>query len=121
MAAHILIIDPDPVLRVFLAELLRRAGHSVRQTDAVELAAQHLRTGAVDIVATDPDRAMTGNPRSRETLRSAFPGAAFITISAAPQSIGYLRLAATLKADAGLAEPHMSRDLWNLVAACLKP
>jgi DNA-binding NtrC family response regulator len=119
MGARILLIDPDPVLRAFLAGLLRGAGHAVWQTGALEFASPQLRTTAVEIVATDPNRAGNGL-RSVESLRAAFPGLAVITISAAPQTTGYLRLAATLRASAVLAEPYMSRDLWNLVAACLK-
>ena len=120
MAARILILDSDPVLRVFLARLLRRAGHSVLHADTINLAARHLRTTAVDIVATDPHRTNSGNRCSRATLQSAFPGPAFISISAAPQSTGYLRLAATLDANALLAEPYLSRDLRDLMVTCLR-
>lgn len=120
MAARILLIDPDPVLRDFLAGLLRRAGHSVWQIDAIELALRQLQTADLDIVVTDPNRSENESARSLETLRSTFPGPTFIAISAAPHSTGYLRLAATLGASALLAEPYMSRDLWELVAACLR-
>lgn len=120
MAARILLIDPDPVLCNFLAELLRRAGHSVRQIDTVDLAVRQLWTAAVDIVVTDPNRTANESSPSFESLRSTFPGPTFIAISAAPHSTGYLRLAATLGAGALLAEPYLSRDLWDLVAVCLR-
>lgn len=79
-----------------------------------------LRARRVGEMSTANSRSVWPANAAGSVLPLCFPRAAFIAISAAPQSIGYLRLAATLKADTGLAEPHLSPDIWNLVAACLK-
>jgi adenylate cyclase len=111
----ILVIDPNPELRSFVSNILRRAGHLVRETDDMRLAATLLRTASADLVVTDLATTTPDGAETLEALQCEFSGLEVIAISAAPHSTGYLRLAATLGGPRTLAQPFMSRELMGLI------
>jgi DNA-binding NtrC family response regulator len=111
----ILVIDSNPEIRGFVTAILTRAGHLVRETADVHLAAALIRASHVDVVVTD---LATSNNRGAETLEALqceFPALEVIAISEAPHSTGYLRLAATLGGPRTLAQPFMNRELMGLI------
>lgn len=111
----ILVIDPNPELRRFVAATLARGGHSVRETDDIRLAAALLRAQPADLVVTDLAMPNRRGAETIEALRREFPALEVIAISAAPDSTGYLRLAATLGGPRTLTQPFMSRELMALI------
>ncbi|MDO8544292.1 MAG: response regulator [Opitutaceae bacterium] len=111
----ILVIDPNPELRHFVASILARGGHTVRETDDVRLAAPLLRAEQTDLVVTDLAMPSHRGAETIEALRHEFPALEVIAISAASDSAGYLRLAATLGGPRTLAQPFMSRQLMGLI------
>lgn len=111
----ILVIDPNPELRGFVVGILSRAGHRVRETANVHLAAALLRTAPADLVVTDLAAPSRHGAETIEALRREFPTMEVIAISGSPHSTGYLRLAATLGGTRTLAQPFMSRELRGLV------
>lgn len=115
MSACILLLEPDPTLRQFLAAILARAGHEVIETDDVEGALEALQRATVDLVLSDLLGAGRGTAMATQ-LRQRRPDLEIVSLSDAPESAGYLRLAATLGARRTLAEPFMSRELRALLA-----
>ena len=111
----ILVIDPNAELRGFVSGILARAGHQVRQTDDIRLAAALLRAERTDLIVTDLALPNRGGVETIEALRQEFPSLEVIAISSAPHSAGYLRLAAALGARRTVAEPFMSRELMGLI------
>ena len=111
----ILVIDSNPELRSFVSELLRRAGHTVRDTDNVHLAAALLRSVPADLVVTDLAFPNRNGSETIEALRREFKGLEIIAISGAPHATGYLKLAATLGGKRTLAQPFMSRELMGVI------
>lgn len=53
--SNVLVIDGSPLMRNSVAELLRRAGHVVRDACDAEEAKEMLSGSAVDVVVLDPD------------------------------------------------------------------
>ncbi len=111
----ILVIDPNLELRSFVSALLRRPGHTVRETDNVHLAGGLLRSAPVDLVVTDLVFPSRHGSETIEALRREFPAIEVIAISGAPHSAGYMRLAATLGGRRTLAQPFMSRELMGVI------
>ena len=111
----IVVIDPNPELRGFVQGILARAGHKVRDTADVRLAAAMLREEPAHLVVTDLAQPNRNGAETIEALRREFPALEVIAISGAPHSTGYLRLAATLSAPRTLAQPFMSRELMGLI------
>lgn len=111
----ILVIDPNPELRSFVAAILSRAGHAVRETSDVHLAAALLRTEPADLLVTDLVRPSRHGAETLEALRREFRTLEVIAISGASDSAGYLRLAATLGGPRTLAQPFLSRELRGLI------
>jgi DNA-binding NtrC family response regulator len=111
----ILVIDPNHELRSFVSNILRRAGHVVRETDDMRGAATLLRSEPADLVVTDLANSTPNGAETLEALQCEFSGLEVIAISAAPHSTGYLRLAASLGAPRTIAQPFMSRELMGLI------
>jgi CheY-like chemotaxis protein len=111
----ILVIDSNPELRAFVSALLRRTGHTVRETDNVHLAAGLLRGEPADLVVTDLAMPSRHGSETIEALRREFPALEIVAISSAPHSTGYLRLAATLGGRRTMAQPFMSRELMGVI------
>lgn len=111
----VLVIDPNPELRDFVCSILTRAGHTVRATADVHLAAGLLRAEPADLVVTDLGAPNRKGAETIEALRREFPALEVVAISSAPHSTGYLRLAATLGAPRTVAQPFMSRELMGLI------
>jgi DNA-binding response OmpR family regulator len=111
----ILVIDPNPELRSFVSNILRRAGHAVRETDDMRMAATLLRAERADLVVTDLATSAPNGAETLEALQCEFSNLEVIAISAAPHATGYLRLAATLGGPRTIAQPFMSRELMGLL------
>lgn len=111
----ILVIDPHPELRRFVSALLRRTGHSVRETEDVHLAAGLLRRAPADLVVTDLSSPHRNGSETMEALRREFAGLEVIAISGASHATGCLRLAASLGGRRTLGQPFVSRELMNVL------
>ena len=111
----ILVIEPHPELRRFVATILIRAGHEVRDTADVAAAAALLRAEAADVLVTDLPTGEREGADAFDAMRCEFRGIDVIAISSAPHTLGYLRLAATLGGPRTLAHPFISRDLMTLL------
>lgn len=112
--SSILIIEPSPELRRFVAALLSGAGHGVREAPDMQLAVTLLRDGRATHLVTDLLRCGRPGGETLLGLRDEFPEIEIVPISRAPQSAGYLRLAATLDAPTTLAQSFMSSELMEL-------
>ncbi len=112
----ILIIDSNPFLRRFVADLLTRGGFRVREASDTGEAAPFIRSDRPDIVVTDLVLPCRSHDRGCFVrLQDEFPGLSTIAISESPDSMGYLRLAATLGSSHSLANPFISRQLHRLI------
>lgn len=111
----IIVIDPHPELRRFVATILARAGHDVREAQDLRQAPALLRSAAADLLVTDLAEPTRHGEETLEALQREFPALEVVAISAAPHATGYLRLAATLDAPRTVARPFMSRDLMALL------
>ncbi|MBF0462225.1 MAG: response regulator [Magnetococcales bacterium] len=51
--AHILVVDDDSAIRMFLMEVLTHAGHFVTEAESGHIALQELATHSIDLIITD--------------------------------------------------------------------
>ena len=119
--AHVLVIDDEPDIRMFVATALQRAGHSCSEAGDGREAARLLRERTFDVVITDilmPERDGLETIMRLKQERNPVP---VIAMSGMPaDSAMYLRVAQQLGASLALAKPFTVDQLVEAVTEVLK-
>jgi len=121
MAASILIIEDDPLVRQFVELVLGQAGYNVSSVATGELGLRSLQTSRWDLVLLDiqlPD--MTGVALLR-LLRRYQRVKATVMMMTAKGDVGTVREAMEAGADGYMVKPFTPEDLTRRVEAMLNP
>jgi hypothetical protein len=118
-AAHILVADDEAGVRGFLRKVLERGGYEVTEAADGKQALQQARAGRVDLVITDLLMPGQEGIETIQALRKEMPGIGIIAISGRFEG-PWLKMAASLGADAVLAKPVGAELLLARVAEVLK-
>jgi DNA-binding NtrC family response regulator len=112
----VLLVDDNDEFRNVTAELLVRAGHTVRTSGNGREALRHLRQAPADLVISDIVMPHQDGLELMMKMRTEFPHIAMIAISGdTPYSGLYLRIAAKLGAVATLLKPFSTDELLGAI------
>jgi DNA-binding response OmpR family regulator len=117
--ASILIIDDDPEMRTFLAEVVTSAGHAASVAGNGEEGLRLLRKNAPDLVITDIVMPKRDGFEVLLGLHSQKPSPKTIAISGTPADWTVLKSAKDLGAHETLAKPFTRSDLLELIGVVL--
>jgi DNA-binding response OmpR family regulator len=119
LLARILVADDEAGVRGFLRKVLERGGYGVAEAAGGKQALQQARAEPVDLVITDLVMPEQEGIETILALRQEMPGIGIIAISGRFEG-PYLKMAASLGADAVLAKPVSAELLLAKVAEVLK-
>jgi CheY-like chemotaxis protein len=86
MSARIIVLDPEPVVRNLIADVLKRAGYHVEPVDTVPAAVDIIRKGPPDLILTNVYLpGITGHDAMR-LLKGICPNLPILMVSGLPDS-----------------------------------
>lgn len=123
MAARILVIDDDPLVRATLRALLEGEGYEVTIAVDGENGLEAFRRHTPDLVITDIVMPEVEGIETIRQMREIAPNLPILAISGGGRgvSLDYLRMAQRLGATEVLAKPFEAEELVGVVARCLAP
>lgn len=111
----VLVVDSHPELRQFVAGLLLRAGHGVREAADIRAAAALLRVAPADLLLTDLTQSGRHAAETLEAIRREFPSLEVIALTSLSYAAGCLRLGAALGGPRTPGQPFMCRETMAFV------
>lgn len=121
--AHIMVVDDDELIRVFLASLLRHVGYSVTEAENGQTCLQKIKTCAVDLVITDIFMPEMDGFYLLTELHRASPDSRMIAISGGYKSVTSqltLQMAKAFGAIDTIAKPFKTAMVIQQVAKALQ-
>lgn len=109
VAATVLVVDDDEVMRDLLSRMLGRAGYAVQTAADGRNALERFREHAIDAVVTDMSMPRMGGLELTRALLNERPELPIIAVTGVDDS--YLRVAIAAGAKAGMHKPIRAGEL----------
>jgi CheY-like chemotaxis protein len=111
----VLIVDPNPELRRFVAFLLTSAGHAVREATGIRAAVALLRESPSDVLLTELVEPLPHAAETVEAIGRDFPSLDVVPLASLSYAAGCLRLCAALDGPRTTERPFTKRETMAFV------